>query len=60
MVEFDPDEVYHNLAEDYGLARILDQNDKEEWEVLQWLFSTGFLDLNEYIFTDREDLEDED
>ncbi|MEK0326176.1 MAG: hypothetical protein QQN63_10790 [Nitrosopumilus sp.] len=60
MVEFDPDGVYHNLAEDYGLEHILNQNDKEEWEVLAWLFRTGFLDLSEYIFDELEDLDDED
>ena len=60
MVEIDPDGVYHNLAEDYGLEHILNQNDKEEWEVLAWLFRTGFLDLSEYIFDELEDLDDED
>ena len=60
MVEFDPDEVYHNLAQDYGLERILNQNDKEEWEVLAWLFRTGFIDLSEYIFDELKDLDDED
>ena len=60
MVEFDPDEVYHNLAQDYGLSRILEQNDKEEWEVLAWLFRTGFIDLSEYIFDELKDLDDED
>ena len=53
------DDIYEQLAEDYGLELILKQNDIEEWEVLCFLFQTGFLDINEYIFTELE-LDDED
>lgn len=54
------DEIYVQLAEDYGLSKILEQNDIEEWEAIRFLFQTGFLDLNEYVFTELEDLGDED
>lgn len=54
------DSVYTQLVEDFGLAVILEQNDIEEWEAIRFLFCNGFLDLNEYIFTELEDLGDED
>ena len=52
-------DTYEQLTEDYGLKKILEQNDIEEWEALRFLFEGGFLDINEYIFTELE-LEDED
>jgi len=54
------DDIYQQLAEDYGLDVILEQNDIEEYKVLRWLFQMGFLDLNEYIFSELEDLGDDD
>ena len=53
-------EVYEQLVEDFGLDVILEQNDIEEWEAIRFLFQSGFLDLNEYIFTELEDLGDDD
>ncbi len=53
-------EIYEQLAEDFGLDIILEQNDIEEWEAIRFLFQRGFLDLNEYIFTELEDLGDDD
>lgn len=54
------DSIYTQLVEDFGLGVILQQNDIEEWEALRFLFQSGFLDLSEYIFTELEDLDDED
>lgn len=56
----DHNDIYEQLAEDFGLYKILQQNDIEEWETIRFLFQTGFLDLSEYIFTELEDLDDED
>ena len=53
-------DIYEQLAEDYGLELILKQNDIEEWEALRFLFQSGFLDINEYVFTELENLDDED
>ncbi|MEK0326629.1 MAG: hypothetical protein QQN63_13105 [Nitrosopumilus sp.] len=52
-------DTYEQLAEDFGLCKILEQNDIEEWEAIRFLFMRGFLDINEYIFTELES-EDED
>ena len=52
-------DTYEQLVEDYGLKKILEQNDIEEWEALRFLFEGGFLDINEYIFTELV-LEDDD
>ena len=52
-------DTYEQLVEDFGLKKILEQNDIEEWEAIRFLFMSGFLDINEYIFTELE-LEDED
>lgn len=52
-------DTYRQLAEDFGLGLILEQNDIQEWEALCFLFQSGFLDINEYIFDELE-LDDED
>ncbi len=52
-------DIYEQLAEDYGLELILKQNDIEEWEALRFLFQSGFLNINEYIFEELV-LDDED
>ena len=52
-------DTYEQLVEEIGLKKILEQNDIEEWEALRFLFEGGFLDINEYIFTELI-LEDED
>ena len=53
-------DTYEQLVEDFGLCKILEQNDIEEWEALRFLFESGFLDINEYIFSKLEDLDDDD
>lgn len=52
-------DIFQQLAEDYGLERILEQNDLEVWEVLRVLHGVGLLDLDDYIFTEL-DVSDED
>ena len=53
-------DTYEQLVEDYGLKKILEQNDIEEWEALRFLFENGFLDIGEYIYPELEGLGDED
>ena len=53
-------DTYEQLVEDFGLKKILEQNDIEEWEALRFLFEGGFLDINEYIYTWLPDIELED
>ena len=55
----DRNDTYVQLVADYGLSRILEQNDIEEWEALRFLFEGGFLDINEYVFSELI-LDDED
>jgi len=43
-------DVFIQLAEDYGLETILEQNDLEEWQVLKILFDSGLLDLEDYTY----------
>ena len=52
-------DIFIQLQEDYGLSRILEQNDLEEWQVLKILFTAGLLDFDDYIFTEM-DVSDED
>jgi len=53
------DDIFEQLAKDFGLTRILEQNDLEEWVVLKILFTGGYLDLDDYMFTEM-DVSDED
>jgi len=55
----DYDNIFLQLAEDFGIARILEQNDIEEWIVADMLYRSGHLDLDDYIFTEL-DVSDED
>ena len=52
-------DTYRQLVEDLSFKKILEQNDIEEWEALRFLFEGGFLDINEYVFSELE-LDDED
>jgi hypothetical protein len=52
-------DIYEQLAEDFGLDLILQQNDIEPWEVLKVLHLSGLVDLDDYWFTELE-IEDED
>ena len=51
--------IYTQLEEDYGLERLLEQNDIEPWQVVEMLHQRGLLDLDDYWFsvvdTDEED-----
>jgi len=53
------DNIYTQLEEDYGLERLLEQNDIEPWQVVEMLHQRGLLDLDDYWFsvvdTDEED-----
>jgi hypothetical protein len=53
------DDIFTQLAEDYGLELILQQNDLEPRDVLEILWDKGLLDLEDYIFTELS-VEDED
>lgn len=41
------------LIRDFGLARILEQNDLTEEEVLTELIGWGLIDLDEYFYKDQ-------
>lgn len=46
------DNIFEQLAEDFGLERILEQNDIEPYQVIELLYKDGLLDLDDYIFTE--------
>ena len=46
------------MIEEYGLQRILEQNDIEEIDVLEILIQKGLVDPEDYIYHDVE-IEDE-
>lgn len=52
-------DVFAQLAEDYGLDVILEQNDIEPWQVLQLLWNRGLLDIEDYWYREI-NIEDED
>lgn len=52
-------EIIEQLVEDYGLERLMEQNDLEELDVVIALYRVGLLDLDDYIFTEL-DVSDED
>jgi len=52
-------DIFDQLAMDYGLMTILEQNDISESHVIQLLYMSGQLDLDDYIFTEL-DVSDED
>jgi hypothetical protein len=41
------------LAEYYPLQDILEQNDIENWVVVQWLVDEGLLNLEDYFYEDE-------
>lgn len=51
--------ILEHMLEVYGLERLLEQNDIEELTVLELLVSRGLIDVEDYIYTDVED-QDED
>jgi hypothetical protein len=52
-------DMFVQLADDYGLETILEQNDIEEWQIIELLYQRGLLDLDDYTYTELE-LDDED
>ena len=52
-------DIFFNLAEDYGLDVILEQNDIEPWQVIELLYNRGLLDVEDYWFKELE-VSDED
>lgn len=53
------EDFFEQLIKDFGLPRLLEQNDLEEWQVLKILFMSGLLDFEDYVFTEM-DVSDED
>lgn len=41
------------LADTYPLADLLEQNDVEEYVVVQWLVDEGHLNVNDYFYEDE-------
>jgi hypothetical protein len=52
-------EQLEQLIEDYGLAILLEHNDLEEIDVLEILVNKGLIDLEDYFYTDMENLDDQ-
>jgi hypothetical protein len=52
--------ILEHMLEVYGLERILEQNDIEELTVLELLVVRGLIDVEDYIYTDVKDEEDDD
>ena len=53
------DDIFEQLASDYGLLTILEQNDISEARMLELLYMSGQLDLDDYLFSSL-DVSDED
>jgi hypothetical protein len=41
------------LAEYYPLQDILEQNDIENWVIVQWLVDEGLINLEDYFYEDE-------
>lgn len=54
------EEFFSLLEETYGLDTILLQNDIEPWVVIELLYSSGLIDVDDYLFTFEVIDEDED
>ena len=52
-------DIFVQLAEDFGLDRLLEQNDIEPWQVVKVLYDHGLLDIDDYLFTELELDEDD-
>lgn len=46
--------IFQQLAEDYGLDVILEQNDIEPCQVLELLYAWGLIDVEDYWFKELE------
>lgn len=47
------------LADNYPIESLLEQNDVEEYAVVEWLVNEGFVDLDDYFFDELEVGEDD-
>lgn len=47
------------LADNYPIEDLLEQNDVEEYAVVEWLVNEGFVDLDDYFFDELEVGEDD-
>lgn len=53
-------ETYMQMEEDFGLYMLLEQNDLEPWEVVRLLHLSGFIDMDDYFFSELDETEIED
>lgn len=47
------------LAEHYGLDTVLEQNDLTPEDVIRILHRAGLIDLDDYFYEDKEDVEED-
>lgn len=52
MFEGTEDDKIQVLADTYPIETLLEQNDVEEFKVIQWLVDEELLNLNDYFFDD--------
>lgn len=50
-------DIVKALADHYPLEDLLIENDVEEWVVVKFLVDEGFVNPNDYIYTDMEFIE---
>ena len=50
-------DIIKSLADRYPLEALLIENDVEEWVVVKFLVDEGFVNPNDYIYTDMEFIE---
>ena len=48
------------MLDSYGLENIMIQNDIEELRILELLEEAGLIDVEDYFYTDMEEIDDED
>lgn len=53
-------ETYMQMEEDYGLEFLCLQNEIEPWEVVRLLHLNGFIDMDDYFFSELHEDETED
>lgn len=51
-------DLLDHLIEDYGLETVLEQNDIEQRTVLELLIDKGMIDLDLYLYTDMDGVDD--
>lgn len=50
--------ILEQMLEDFGLLKIMEQNDLEEIDVLEILVERGLICLDDYIFDSMENVDD--